>query len=350
MRDLYAIVGIAKLKAAGNIQGVLSHMLRTRPTPNADGRENLVMIQPPPLPEIMEYINSFIPRKNAVLAYDMLLTASPEFFTGKTPEQVKEWANDALAFACAKFGKHNIQGCVLHLDEQETGSPHLQLLVVPEYQNKLNARHYTGGRECMRKLWTEYAAAMKKHGLKRGREFSPARHKQIKEFYSDVRRGAELAAGRTFTPDELPPPSLGDHMNPAEYAAKLVNHIANYYRKENGNLRAALEATRRELEQVTNQTAADRQLYQQIKENPALVKELQKALALEATARATEQDRFNKLVEAVKVFFKNNIAENSIMRKPENLGNLQDFPELQQAIRISLTPDIKPRQGMTRGL
>lgn len=352
MGDLYAIVGIAKLKTSGNVGGVLSHMTRSRPTPNADGRENFTMIEPPPLPEIMQEINMYLPRKNAVLAYDLLLTASPEFFDGKTPEQVKAWAETSLKWACDKFGKNNVKAAVLHLDETQTGSPHIQALVIPEKDGKLNARYYTGGREKMRNLWTEYAAAVKQYGLKRGREFSPAKHKEIKSFYNDVKRGIELAAGRAFTPEELPAPTMGDHINPAEYAAKLVNRVITHYRQQNGNLRAALEATQKELERMTERTAADRQERQQLKEKPGIIKAMQEALAAEAAAKETERGKYEKLVNAVREYFRRNIGQNDVLRTPEKLGQLQDFQELAEDVRLTLTPDPRKRQGMTmtRGL
>ena len=352
MKDLYAIVGVSKLKTAGNISGVLAHMFRTRETPNSDGRENITLIAPPSFDEIMAEINSYMPRKNAVRGVDLFLGASPEHFAGKSPEQVKEWADASLQWACKKFGRENIKAAVLHLDECQTGSPHVQIFLIPQINHKLNCRFFTGGRERMRALWTEYAAAMRPFGLKRGREFSPAKHKQIKEFYSDVKRGIELAAGREFSPEELPPPTMGDHLDPAGYAVKLVNRVVTHYRKQNGNLRAALEATRRELEQVTNRAAAAGQQYQQLKENPDLIRNLQEALAAEARATAAERGKYKMLQEAVADFFRRNIAKNSVLRKPEQLGQLQDFPELQPDIKISLMPDARQRQGMelTRGL
>lgn len=348
MADLYAIVGIAKLKTPGNIAGVLSHMFRTRETPNSDGRENLVMVPATPLDEIMAEINSCPNKKsNSVLCYDLLLTASPEFFDDKTPEQVKDWAETSLQWAGDKFGKSNIKGAVLHLDECQTGSPHVQIcLTAIDPTGRLNARFFTGGRAKMRELWTQYAGAMRKYGLKRGREFSPAKHKEIKEFYADVKRGIELAKGRDFTPDDLPAPTMGDRLDPKEYAVKLVNHVARHYRKQNGNLKSALESARRELEQVTNQTASDRQQYREMIENPEMIKELREALAGQTKARATEQAKNERLIQAIAEFFRRNIAKNSKLRTPENLGKLADFPELQKDLRLSLTPE-QNRQGMT---
>lgn len=350
MADLYAIVGIAKLKTPGNIAGVLAHMYRTRETPNSDGRENLTMIPATPLSEIMAEINSCPNKKsNSVLCYDLLLTASPEFFYDKTPEQVKEWAETSLQWAGDKFGKSNIKGAVLHLDECQTGSPHVQIcLTAIDPTGRLNARFFTGGRAKMRELWTQYAGAMKKYGLKRGREFSPAKHKEIKEFYADVRRGIELAKGRDFTADDLPAPTMGDRLDPKKYAVKLVNHIANYYRKQNGNLKAELEATRRELVQVTTQTANDRKQYREMKEHPGMIQELQEALAGETKARATEQQKYKRLITAISDFFRRNIGKHDILRTPERLGALAGIKELEKDISLSLIPDAKTRQGMTR--
>ena len=125
MTTMYAIVGVGKLKTAGNIKGVLDHMTRNRATSNSNGRENITMIQPPPVPEIMAKINSYLPRKNAVLAFDILLTASPEFFAGKSEADIREWAETSLQWAKQKFGENNnIQGAILHLDES---CPHLQI-------------------------------------------------------------------------------------------------------------------------------------------------------------------------------------------------------------------------------
>ena len=248
MADLYAIIGIGKLKTPGNIQGVLQHMTRGRETPNSNGKEKIAMIKAPPYSEIMAEINSYLPRKNAVLAYDILLTASPEFFDGKSPEQVKEWAETSLQWAKQKFGENNnIQGAILHLDES---CPHIQILSICSKNNRLNARFYTGGREKLRALWTEYAAAMKPYGLERGKEYSPAKHTDIKAYYAAVNKGAELAAVRKVKAKDLPAPELGDRMNPRQYAAELINRITSFIRKENGNMREALEAERKQQEEL----------------------------------------------------------------------------------------------------
>lgn len=186
MVGLYAIVGIKKLKTAGNIQGVMAHATRMRYTANSNGKTNDVLMGPPSLEELMKDIRACCPRKNAVLCYDVLLTASPEWFQGKTEEQIRAWEEKSLAWAREKFGTDNIRMCICHRDET---TPHLSLLITPiTPEGKLNARAWTGGRDKLRALWTEYGQAMKPLGLERGREFSPAKHQDIKAYYSAVKQ------------------------------------------------------------------------------------------------------------------------------------------------------------------
>lgn len=278
---------------------------------------------------------------------DFLLTASPEWFTGKTEEQIKEWETASLQWACDKFGRDNIKAAICHRDET---TPHLQLVIIPEHAGKLNARYYTGGREKLRALWTEYAAAMKPYGLERGREYSPAKHQDIKAYYAAVNKGAELATKRKVKAEELPAPELGDRLNPRQYAADLVNRATSFIRKEAGNLRAALAAEREQREELTRQMIRDREIYNSMKQNPERFRELQEAIRREAAGRMQEQAKYKKLLEAIAAYFRKNIDRNSGLRHPDKLGALQDFPELQKDIRLSLTPDTKEHRGMERGL
>ena len=341
----YAIVGIGKLKTAGNIKGVIDHMTRQRPTENSNGRDNDVLIAPPTLPDIMEEIGQYLPRKNAVLAYDCLLTASPEWFTGKTEEQVKDWERKSLQWASDKFGRDNIKAAIAHRDET---TPHIQLLIIPEHDGKLNARYYTGGRAKLRQLWTEYAAAMKPLGLERGREYSPAKHQDIKAYYAAVNKGAELARVRKVTAEELPAPELLDRVSPRQYAADLINRVTAFIRKENGNLRAALAEERNLRKKIALQMAQDRELYNTLKKSPERLRELQEAVKAEAMKRMQEQGKYKSLLAAIGEYFRNNIDPDSILRHPDKLGKLQDYPELQKDTQLSLTYDKRERHGMTR--
>ena len=114
------------------------------------------------------------PRKNAVMALEVVLTFSP----GAVPEnQLKSWAMDNAAWLKKTFGNDNIIDCQLHRDEKNF---HLQTLIIPiDERGRLNARAFVGGtRQRMSELQTDYAKAMEKYGLKRGicREITKARH------------------------------------------------------------------------------------------------------------------------------------------------------------------------------
>lgn len=342
-KDMYAIFGFAKLKTSSNIQGVIEHMTRQRYTPNADNRENDVLINPPPLPELEEELALYRPRRNAVLAYDVLLAASPEWFVGRAEWEIQEWERASLQWACDTFGRDNVKGCIGHRSET---TPHLQLIVIPEHQGRLCASHYTGTRQKLRDLWTSYGAAMKRFGLMRGQEYSIADHKDIKSYYADVAEGDRLAKKIKVNPEHLPSPGLLDRADPKGYAAKMANMAVQRLAEENGNLRAALNAERRERKKIERKATEDRQLYYRAKENPDFIRKLMKELE-EERAKANEYgERYAALVSGVRTFFDRNIGQHSLLRLPKNLGSLQCFPELHDAIRISMSPDFKPRQGM----
>lgn len=341
----YAIIGIKKLKEPGNIAGMLSHMTRQRHTPNSNGMANDVLIQPPPFSDIMAEINSYLPRKNAVRAFEILLTSSSTYFEGKTENQIRQWQQASLAWACQKFGRQNVKAAICHRDET---TPHISLLIIPEHEGKLNARYYTGGKAAMRKLWTEYAAAMKPFGLERGREHSPAKHQDIKDYYAAVNAATELAKAREIRPDELPAPELLGRINPQQYAAGLINRAAAYLRKENAALRTALKEERQQRQNMAAQIQKDRELFYSLQDNPEMLRDMQKALQAEAMARAKTQQQYASLAKAIGQYFQHNIEPDNILRHPDKLGPLLAFPEIQDSIRINLSPEIKERRGMTR--
>ena len=333
MKEPFAIIGLAKLKSMGNIAGVLGHMCRTRPTANSNGKENIMLVEPPTLPELEQEIAEYCPRANAVFAFDFLCAASPEHFEGKTEAQILEWAEASLQWVKDTFGADNVKACCLHMDET---SPHTSYIIIPAYEGKLNAKHYTGTRAKMRGLWTSYAEAMRPFGLRRGREYSPADHKDIKAYYADVQQGKAAAKAKQIKPEQLPAPSIEDRLKPREYAAKLINYITRKLAAENGNLRAALEAERQEKEKLTGKTITDRQLFHMAQQHPEKIAQIIAELDLAKEAAANKDRRFMELIAAIKDFFKRNIPVNSVMRKPEELGALASFPELADGIKLEL--------------
>ena len=348
MPDQYAIIGVAKLHTAGNVAGVISHMMRTRDTPNSNGAGIDVRIPPPPLEQIMERVAEYMPRKNAVIMFDFMTTCSPSWFEGKSPAEIEAWKRDSLEWVKSVFGPEAVLAAVFHDRDEKT--PHGSYLILPVVKNekgeRLNARAYTGGRERLRALWTSYAKAMAKYGLKRGKMYSPAKHTAIKEYYSHVNNAERRAAAAKIRPEQLPAPTLGDRASPREYAAALINKAVAWYRKENAALREELEAEKGRKEKISRRVISDRELYSFLQENPEAFRALEKELEAERRGRAADKENYKKLLAAVRAFFRKNIDRRSVYRKPENLGALLDFPELADDVRISLVPDVKEPEGM----
>lgn len=109
------------------------------------------------------------PRKNAVLMYDTLYTASPEFFKEKSQEEVKAYFESCLKFHEKEWG--TVVDAVVHMDEK---TPHLHILSIPlvddpERGFKLSAKQICDGRVAMRNKQDKFFEDVsKQYGLVRG--------------------------------------------------------------------------------------------------------------------------------------------------------------------------------------
>ena len=350
MGDQYAIIGVAKLKTKGNVAGVLAHMFRERPTPNSNGLPIDTRIKPNGVDGVMDYVNQFKKRKGSVIAYDFLLTASPEFFDRASPQVVESWKQDSRKWLEETFGKENLVALVFH-DKGEETTCHAQAVVIPQKDGRLNARYWTGGRERLRALWSSYAEAMRGYGLKRGRMFSPAEHTSIKEYYAQVHESERRSEASKVIPKQLPTPTIGDRLRPQEYAVGLINHAVEWYRRENATLRTELNAERKRAERMINRTSQERERVQFLKENPEELSRLESELAGMRREKAETVGRYEMLLDAVKEYFRKNVPANSPLRSPERLGTLGRFPELARFIRLSLRDASfqRPGQELERG-
>ena len=98
---------------------------------------------------------------------DMLITASPDFFTGRSKKEVQAYFTEAVAFMEKKVGRENIFSAVVHMDEP----PHLYLCFIPITEDgRLSAKEILGNRAQLSKWRDEVHAHMKKAFpvLKRG--------------------------------------------------------------------------------------------------------------------------------------------------------------------------------------
>lgn len=184
----YAILRTAKLKSFGEIGGSLSHNYRTRPTPNANPirtPDNHHSASRPDL--VMDGIKNRLPektRKNAVLAIEYLITASPEWSGWQNKEKEQDFFKRSVEWLEQKHGKENVIATSIHRDET---TPHLIAYVVPiDGRGKLNAREFLGGRSKLSKMQTDFHSKVKDLGLERGLEGSKAEHQTVKEFYAEL--------------------------------------------------------------------------------------------------------------------------------------------------------------------
>lgn len=239
----YAIARVEKVKSLGSLRGLGAHHMRTAPTPNADPLatpSNRVLVgSGNPYADVKALLPEKV-RKNAVLAMEHLLTASPEYFRPNAPEKagtydperMEAWAASALEFLRERYGD-NLASAVLHLDE---ATPHIQALVLPlRPDGKLDANTLFGP-EQLRDLQDCYADKLAPLGLQRGIEGSKAKHESIKAFYGRVKAPVpELPKVSTPAPEPMPERTLLEHLpfteERASYDAEMARKAAQGERR-----------------------------------------------------------------------------------------------------------------------
>ena len=122
-------------------------------------------------------------RKDSVRVVETLITASPEFFQGKKPREVKEFFEYAVEFIQSKQSPEAIISAVVHVDEK---TPHMHLCFVPlTPDGRLSAKDIVGNK----KKLTQWQDDFWKHMVKK---------------YPDFERGESASeTGRTHIPPRL---------------------------------------------------------------------------------------------------------------------------------------------------
>lgn len=204
MENTKPILRVGKIHSSGRAtpESVGSHLARTRPTPNADPartKSNQWLIGEPGM-DIRAAIDGVLAkakivniRKDAVLANDILLTVSPEFFRPDHPDRPGVWDENRLKVFKAEaeqmlrktFGKR-IVAAVLHLDE---ATPHIQALIVPVMKGRegkpglrLSSKDMFGP-EQLSQLQQDWEDRLQPHGVGPRLKGSKARHTTLREYY-----------------------------------------------------------------------------------------------------------------------------------------------------------------------
>jgi len=210
----YAIMRCKKLSGMGSVAAALKHCYRERETPNADAErtpdnEHRAARS---TDEAMGRLRKLLPekrRKDAVLAVEYVMTASPEWWKSASQEQQAAFFDRAHKWLADKYGADRIITASIHRDET---TPHLSAFVVPLTQDgRLSAKEFIGGRDKMRADQTSFAEAVRDLGLERGIEGSKARHTRIRAFYEALERpqvghvtiSPEAVQPRAYKPEGL---------------------------------------------------------------------------------------------------------------------------------------------------
>ncbi|KXN01954.1 recombinase, partial [Escherichia coli] len=194
------------LTGMGSVASALQHCYRERETPNADAErtpENYCSVSQS-ADEAMGKLRELLPekrRKDAVLAVEYVMTASPEWWNEATPRQQAEFFARSEQWLENKYGKDRVVAAVVHRDE---ATPHLSAFVVPLTQDgRLSAKEFIGGRSKMRDDQSTYAESVKKLGLERGIEGSRATHQTVQHYYESINRGTRSQV--SISPEALEP-------------------------------------------------------------------------------------------------------------------------------------------------
>ena len=256
-------------------------------------------------------------RKNGVIAYEAILTASPAFFEQGAAEQrdarLRDWTAAQVAWATKRYGSHRIASMVLHLDEK---TPHIHLVVIP-LELKADGRRNDGserfglvgrtisGPGRFDQLQDDYAAAMAPFGLTRGAKDSGRKHEPVPSY---LRRLAD----KEREADELRVTLIRERDALAAQRAELDRAKAEMGRDHQRVLDAVREASRRNLAAWRAQAEAERLVREVGRERSEWLAEQEAGNAALASSRATSvrfrddliaaRERLVPIFEAAKAF------------------------------------------------
>jgi hypothetical protein len=265
-----AILRVAKLKGAGKAAASGEHLARLRATPNADpSRRHLnerLAGSGDLWADIQERLDTLptAPRRDAVHAVELLLSASPAYFADGDHARLQAWKTASLAWARDHFGAANVVAAVLHRDEE---TPHLHVVAVPIVEKtvadraapepRLCARDYTGGRYRLSRLQDSYHAAVEHLGIERGVRGARIEYEHLHQRYTAMTQEPPAVARIT---EALHVEAPGRFANREEWAtreqARLQAELApliTALAARNGELERRLEHEQRRTEALQHE-------------------------------------------------------------------------------------------------
>ena len=248
----FAIMRAKKLKTMANVTASLNHCYRERETMNADvertpdnehrAAESTV--------DAVTKLKTILPskrRKDAVLAIEYVLTASPEWWVTASGAEQQQFFDASEKWLADKYGQQNIITATIHRDEI---SPHLSAFVAPVTQDgRLSAKEFIGNKAKMSKDQTSFASVVQHLRLERGIEGSKATHQSIKQHYAAIQRSENQRV--VIKPELVEPRVLKKGIftttveSPAHIAARLGEAVKDSYQEVVANASVARQDRKR---------------------------------------------------------------------------------------------------------
>ncbi|MBV6622650.1 MAG: plasmid recombination protein [Rivularia sp. (in: Bacteria)] len=205
-----AVCKIQKIKSWGMLKGNEAHTARERDTPNANSEvTNIRIIGDSSNLDLATLVRHAIGsqkiRSNAVLAVEMLLSASASYFRPNALQEAGTYEKQRLDnFVEASVDwlysswENRVVRAELHLDEI---TPHIHAYIVPlDDKGKLNCRGLFGGKMKLSELQDSFGRAVEHLGISRGIKGSKATYTTLKKYYAAVNQDSQLINLECFLP------------------------------------------------------------------------------------------------------------------------------------------------------
>ena len=133
-------------------------------------------------------------RKDAVVLVEGVMTASPEFFEGKSRDEVMAFFRDGFDFVKSEVGEGNMVHFTVHMDES---TPHAHFGFRPIKDGTLSWKNYFDGRDALRG-WQDrfFEKVSKPWGLERGEKDTGRTHKDAAQMRRDAERELHEVQGQ----------------------------------------------------------------------------------------------------------------------------------------------------------
>lgn len=228
-------------------------------------------------------------RKDAVVMAEIIISSDKEFFEKLTSQQSKTFFEESYQFLAARYGKENVIGAVVHMDET---TPHLHFSFVPvTADGRLSCRDLMNRKELILLHDTYHKMVGAKWNLQRGEKESDAQHVDPQAYKKKLENEntsleEQIAAYKTLLTSltgeklEIPPP-------------QALESVRSYYNRIKP-LREQFKALEIELKETYAKNADLK------KENSVLYGDIRALKEVAGKARSENNQYWNRIIDKMK--------------------------------------------------